>query len=183
MKIFSLNPILNYENKEAERMPDLNQFQSGSDESRSMCKKRTDAITQSKCPTDFHASPLCCTLFHCTLPTAEIVSGKNARAFLVCGFLMKSLKKNILKISKKSWERFGSYLQNSTANPAHSHPNWAGLAVLFRRQLLNGFQDFFCFNILILIYFFKYKTIETHARAFLPLNISAVCSVYKVHIF
>ena len=41
-----------------------NQFQSGSDESRSMCKKRTDAITQSKCPTDFHASPLCCTLFH-----------------------------------------------------------------------------------------------------------------------
>ena len=47
------------------RMPHhSNQFQSGSDESRSMCKKRTDAITQSKCPTDFHASPLCCTLFH-----------------------------------------------------------------------------------------------------------------------
>ena len=64
MKIFSLNPILDYENKEAEGMPDSNQFQSGSDESRSMCKKRTDAITQSKCPTDFHASPLCCTLFH-----------------------------------------------------------------------------------------------------------------------
>ena len=33
-----------------------------------------------------------------TLPTAEILSGKNARAFLVCGFLMKSFKKNILKI-------------------------------------------------------------------------------------
>ena len=29
-----------------------------------------------------------------TLPTAEILSGKNARAFLVCGFLMKSFKKN-----------------------------------------------------------------------------------------
>ena len=28
-----------------------------------------------------------------------------------------------------------------------------------------------------MIYFFKYKTIETHARAFLPLNISAVGSV------
>ena len=33
-----------------------------------------------------------------TLPTAEILSDKNARAFLVCGFLMKSIKKNILKI-------------------------------------------------------------------------------------
>ena len=28
-----------------------------------------------------------------TLPTAEILSGKNALAFLVCGFLMKSFKK------------------------------------------------------------------------------------------
>ena len=33
------------------------------------------------------------------------------------------------------------------------------------------------FNILIYIYSFKYKTIETHARAFLPLNISVVGSV------
>ena len=38
---------------------------------------------------------------------------------------------------------------------------------------------FFCFNVLIFIYFFKYKTIETHARAFLPLNISAVGSVSR----
>ena len=76
------------------------------------------------------------------------------------------------------WEPFGSYLLNSTANPAHFHSNWAGLAVLFSRQLLNGSQDyFFRFNIIILVYFFKYKTIETHARAFLPLNISAVGSV------
>ena len=28
-----------------------------------------------------------------TLPTAEILSGKNARALLFCGFLMKSFKK------------------------------------------------------------------------------------------
>ena len=28
-----------------------------------------------------------------TIPTAEILSGKNARAFLVCGFFMKSFKK------------------------------------------------------------------------------------------
>ena len=65
-------------------------------------------------------------------------------------------------------------------NPANFHPNWTGLAVLFSRQLLNGSQDlffFFRFNTLIFIYFFKYKTIETHARAFLPLNISAVGSV------
>ena len=34
------------------------------------------------------------------------------------------------------------------------------------------------FYILIFIYLLKYKTIETHARAFLPLNISAVDSVY-----
>ena len=55
-----------------------------------------------------------------------------------------------------------------------SMQNWAGLAVLFSRQLLNGSQDF---NILIFIYFLKYKTIKTHARALLPLNISAVGSV------
>ena len=36
---------------------------------------------------------------------------------------------------------------------------------------------FFRFDILIFIYLFKYKTIETHARAFLPLNISTVGSV------
>ena len=33
-------------------------------------------------------------------------------------------------------------------------------------------------SILIIIYFLKYKNIETHARAFLPLNISAVGSVH-----
>ena len=43
-----------------------------------------------------------------------------------------------------------------------------------------GSQDFFFrFSILILIYFFQYKTIETHARAFLPLNISAVGTVKR----
>ena len=67
---------------------------------------------------------------------------------------------------------------NSKANPAHFHPNWAGLAVLFSRQFLSGSQDFFfCLNILFFIYSFKYKTIETLARAFLTLNISAVGSV------
>ena len=36
-------------------------------------------------------------------------------------------------MKKKSWMPFGSYLLNSTANPAHFHSNWAELAVLFSR--------------------------------------------------
>ena len=67
---------------------------------------------------------------------------------------------------------------HSAANLAQFWWMQAGLAVLFSRQLLNGSKDFFLFNIFIFIYFFKYKTIETHARAFLPLNISAVGSVF-----
>ena len=44
-----------------------------------------------------------------------------------------------------------------------------------------GSHDFFFrFNIFIFIYFFKYKTIETHARSSLALNISAVGSVGSV---
>ena len=38
------------------------------------------------------------------------------------------------------------------------------------------------FNNLIFIYLFKYETIETHARAFLPLNISAIGTVYRADI-
>jgi hypothetical protein len=51
------------------------------------------------------------------------------------------------------------------------------LAVLFSRQILNGTQDFFHIFSIIFIYFFKYETIETHARAFLALIISAVASI------
>ena len=36
-----------------------------------------------------------------TLPTAEILSGKNVRAILVCGFLMKPFKKKYPEIMKK----------------------------------------------------------------------------------
>ena len=50
---------------------------------------------------------------------------------------------------------------------------WIGCAIYQATyKQLPGF--FFRFNILIFIYYFKYETIETHARAFLPLNISAV---------
>ena len=69
---------------------------------------------------------------------------------------------------KKSWEPFRRCLLNSTVYPANFHP------MLLSRQFLNGFQDFFLFNILKL---FRYKTIETHAHSFLPINISAVGSV------
>ena len=63
---------------------------------------------------------------------------------------IKVLKQKYPENMKKLWEPFVSYLLNSS-------------------------QDIFRFNILIFIYFFKYKTIEIHARAFLPLNnISAV---------
>ena len=41
--------------------------------------------------------------------------------------------------------------------------------------------SFFRYNILIIIYFFEYETIETHSRAFLPLNISAVGSVKPLY--
>ena len=58
------------------------------------------------------------------------------------GFISKKINKNHYIKAKKDP---GSCLEvaNSTANPADFHPNWAGLAVLFSRQILNGSQDFF----------------------------------------
>jgi hypothetical protein len=50
-------------------------------------------------------------------------------AIVVCGFLLKLFQKNVLKIWKKSWEPFGSYLLNSTANPAQFEWKWAGLRI------------------------------------------------------
>jgi hypothetical protein len=67
---------------------------------------------------------------------------------------------------------------NSTANSAQFGWKWAGLAVLFSRQLLNGSHDHFDIFSIIFILFFKYETIETHARAFLPLIIVTVGSVH-----
>ena len=40
-----------------------------------------------------------------TLPTGETLSGKNVRTFLVCGFLMKSLKKYPENMKKKCRSR------------------------------------------------------------------------------
>ena len=44
----------------------------------------------------------------------------------------------MLKIWKKLWEPFRSCLLNTTANPAQFRWKWAGLAMLFSRQLPNG---------------------------------------------
>ena len=66
-------------------------------------------------------------------------------------------------MKKKSWEPFGSYLLNSTANPAHFHPNWAGLAVLFSRQLLNGSQVFF------IILIFQFSLIVLDIKPLIPM--------------
>ena len=55
-----------------------------------------------------------------------------------CGLwiLKEIIKKNQypenMKKKKNSWEPFGSYLLNSTANPQFEW-KWAGLAVLFSR--------------------------------------------------
>ena len=51
-----------------------------------------------------------------------------------CGLwvLNEILKKHILKIWKKSWVPFGSYLLDSTADSAQFEWKLAGLAVLFR---------------------------------------------------
>ena len=79
------------------------------------------------------------------------------------------MKIKILK-RKKSWEPFSICLLNSTAKRVDFQPNWAGLTVLFSRQILNGSQDFFLINTLIFIYFFEYETIETHASFRMPIQ-------------
>ena len=96
----------------------------------------TGPATQTSPDLIFHVpckTHLCSYLWCATPSIPEIIWVKNVRAIVVCGFLMKSLKNRILKIWKKSWAPFRSYLLNSTANPAHFHSNWTELAVLFSR--------------------------------------------------
>ena len=96
-----------------------------------------------------------------------------------CGLWVRNeiiFKKNSENM-KKLWEPIGSYLLNSTANPAQFELKWAGLAVLFSRLFPNGSHDFFhIFRIFILNEFIKNPQTR-NARAFLPLNISPVGSV------
>ena len=92
---------------------------------------------------DWYRSGPMVQLFCITPSISEIIWVRNVRAIVVCGFFMKSLKKHILKIWKKSWVPFGSYLLDSTADSAQFEWKWAGLAVLFSRYLPNGTHDFF----------------------------------------
>ena len=84
----------------------------------------------------------------------------------------------------KFWEPFRSYQLNSTANPAHLPQNWAKFEVngLDWQCCLAGSSKraprIFIFSIVLGAENLSYvKSIETHVRAFLPLNISAISSV------
>ena len=69
-----------------------------------------------------------------TPPNSEIIFVQNVGAKVeMISYLKKMNENENIKTKKKSWEPFRSYLLNSTANPAHFHSNWAGLAVLFSR--------------------------------------------------
>ena len=66
--------------------------------------------------------------------------------------------------------------KHSQSSPILVEMGWIGCAIWqATSKQLPGF--FFLFNILIFIYFFKYETIETHARAFLTLNILSIGTV------
>ena len=65
-----------------------------------------------------------------TLPTAEILSGKNARAFLVCGFLMRSSKKypeNMKKIKGAVWKLPAK--QHRQSSPFSPQLGWIDCAI------------------------------------------------------
>ena len=71
--------------------------------------------------------------------------------------------------------------QHSQPSPTYVKIGWISCAIKqATSKQLTGFFFRLKFNTLILIYFFKYKTIETHVGAFLPLNISAVGSVTTI---
>jgi hypothetical protein len=53
-----------------------------------------------------------------TPPNSEIICGQNVGTKVVCGMILFFEKKAMVKIRKKSWVPFRSYLLNSTANPA-----------------------------------------------------------------
>ena len=72
----------------------------------------------------------------------------------------------VLTLLTPAWP-FGICLLNSTANPAKFHPNWAGLAVLFSRQILNGSYYLSSLYFLGLNHSLEGKIVETHAFAFL----------------
>ena len=98
------------------------------------------------------------------------------------GFISKKSNKNYhTKERKKSWEPFRICLLHSSVNPANFHPNWAGLAVLCSRQILNGSQEFsllyYNFNLIFHIYYFVYSWSKRRwlSHWILTTNNSLVC--------
>ena len=92
-------------------------------------------------------------------------------------FLIKYLRKLCLKYWKKMWESFWSCLLNSTANPDQFGWKWAGLPVLFSRQLPNDSHNFFqIFSIIFKNYLTKNPQ-TTIALTFLTQSISAIGGV------
>ena len=99
-----------------------------------------------------------------------------------------SNKINILHLGQlkkwKSWEPFGSYQLNTTANPAHLPQNWPNVEVngLDWQCCLAGSSQraprIFIFSIVLGAECLSYlKSIETHARAFFKVIIFSIGSL------
>ena len=108
----------------------------------------------------------------------EILCVKNVWAFVVCGFLIKTIKKGCAENLKRNCVIRWSYLLNSTANPAHFHSNYDGLAVLFIQQVTSKQLPLFfhIFSIFKKLYFIKNPQ-TTNAHTFLTHSISAIGGV------
>ena len=92
---------------------------------------------------------------------------------------MYFFKNDMLSLGHSPWLQMNYYV--TKIRGANLHLDWAELTVLFSRQSLNGTQDLFSvFYALILIYFLKYETIETHAPVFLSHNNSSVARVHSL---
>jgi hypothetical protein len=66
--------------------------------------------------------------------------------------------------------------QHSQSSPILVEMGWIGCAFY---QATSKWLPGFCFLFNIFIYFFKYETIETHARAFMTLNILSIGTVHS----
>ena len=119
-----------------------------------------------------------------TLPTAEILSGKNARVWVSMDF--KSDKHSAPRTIEKMKILGACYQLNSTANPAHLPQNWAYFEVngLDWQCCLAGSSQraprIFIFSIVLGAECLSYlKSIETYARAFSRLISDGIGSVYN----
>jgi len=100
-------------------------------------------------------------------------------------FSHKMNNRHPLQLKKsESWEPFGSYQLNSTANPAHlpqNRPNFEVNGLDWQSCLAGSSQRaprIFIFSILLAAECLSYlKSIETHARSFFKVIIFSISSV------